>query len=179
MPSSLLAAVALAGAMLVDRIVAVVDGRPVTLSDVRVVERVRGLDEQDAVRALVDERLMFREAARLPQAAATEDEVDAAVLALAPAAAATIPDLELRRLLRRQVTVLKYVDYRFRPEVRIPDEAVRAAWEQARAENPGAPPFEEAAPAITARLADLAISRRIEVWVKELRAAALIRTAAP
>ena len=62
--AGLLAAPGAAQGNVVERILAVVDGRPLLLSEVRVLERLRGLDRQAAVDALIDERLMFREAAR-------------------------------------------------------------------------------------------------------------------
>ena len=80
---------------------------------------------------------------------------------------------QLRRLARRQAAILKYVGFRFRPQVRVSDEAVRAAYETEGRGEAGS--FEEAAPAIRARLVEEDLSRRIEGWVKELRQAAEIR----
>src|SRR5688572_2380847 len=68
------AAVAGAEPVLVERILAVVDGRPVLLSEVRVVEQLTGQERGPSLEALIDERLMFREASRLPQAALSPDE---------------------------------------------------------------------------------------------------------
>jgi hypothetical protein len=51
--------------VVVERVLATVDGVPVLLSDVRVVERVRGIGRDEALRATIDERLMFQEASRL------------------------------------------------------------------------------------------------------------------
>ena len=136
---------------------------------------MRGDTEQAALDGLIDEQLMFREAARLPQAALTADEEERASRACAahvPAASADEEE-QLRRLARRQAAILKYVDFRFRPQVRVSEEAVRAAYEAEGRGEGGS--FEEAAPAIRARLAEQDLSRRIEGWVKELRQAAQIR----
>jgi hypothetical protein len=159
----------------VERILAVVDDRPVLLSEVAVFEKVRGEGQEPALEGLIDEQLMYREAARLPQAALTPAEEQRAVDSLqARVAAATADEQEqLRRLARRQAAILKYIDFRFRPQVRVSDEAVRAAYEtEARTAGP---PFEEAAPAIRERLIEEDLSRRIEAWIKELRQAAEIR----
>ena len=59
----------------------------------------------------------------------------------------------LRRMVRRQATILKYVDFRFRPQVRI------------TAEDPEEKALLEAAE----------LDARIEAWVKDLRAAAEVR----
>lgn len=141
----------------VERILAVVDGRPVLLSEVRVVEQVTGQDRARALEALIDERLMFREAARLPQATVTEDEESRALQSLVARAGpslAAVPEGDLRQLARRQATILKYVDFRFLPQVRVEEAAEPEAREQLAAED---------------------LRRRIEAWVKELRRGADVR----
>jgi hypothetical protein len=175
--AGLLAAPGAAQGHVVERILAVVDGRPLLLSEVRVLERLRGLDRKAAVDALIDERLMFREAVRLPQAVVTTEEEERAyrelVSRVAPGSGTT--EEELRRLARRQTAILKYIEFRFRPQVRIADAEVRAAWEEERAERPDTPPFEEASAALRARLESEELDKRIEEWVGELRAGAEIR----
>ena len=175
--AALLAAPGAAQGNVVERILAVVDGRPLLLSEVRVLERLRGLDRQAAVDALIDERIMFREASRLPQAVVTAEEEERAYRELAARvpAGSGATDEELRRLARRQTAILKYIEFRFRPQVRVEDAEVRAAWDQVRAERPDTPPFEEAAPALRARLESEELDKRIEEWVGELRAGAEIR----
>jgi len=159
----------------VERILAVVDGRPVLLSEVAVFERVRGETQRQALEGLIDEQLMYREAARLPQASLTAEEEERAFASLRaqlPSASADEEE-QLRRLSRRQAAILKYVGFRFRPQVRVSEEAVRAAYEAEGRGEEGS--FEEAAPVIRARLAEEDLSRRIEEWVKELRKVAEIR----
>jgi hypothetical protein len=175
--TALLAAPAAAQANVVERILAVVDGRPLLLSEVRVLERLRGLPLQAAVDALIDERLMFREASRLPEAVVTAEEEERAYrdLAARVSSGAGATEEDLRRLARRQTSILKYIDFRFRPQVRVDDAEVRAAWDQERAARPGTEAFEDAAPRVRARLEGAELDRRIEQWVKELRAGAEIR----
>jgi hypothetical protein len=149
-----------AAPVVVERILAVVDGRPVMLSEVRVYAQVTGQEPARALEALIDERLMFREAARLPQAAVGPDEEVRAVASLrarAGAAAAAVPEPELRQLARRQATILKYIDFRFGPQVR------REAGDDAAAEEEGPRPGGDE------------LRERIEAWVKELRQAAEVR----
>jgi len=160
----------------VERILAVVDGRPVLLSEVAVFEKVRGEGEARALEGLIDEQLMYREAVRLPQAAlspAEEERAFQSLRARLPPASADEED-QLRRLARRQAAILKYVDFRFRPQVRVSEEAVRAAYEKEAGHEPR-PSFAEAAGAIRARLGDEDLTRRIEAWVKELRQGADVR----
>ena len=69
-----LAAPASAAPRVIERVLAVVDGRPVLLSELRLARQVRGEDAGPALEALIDEHLMFAEALRLPQAALTDAE---------------------------------------------------------------------------------------------------------
>ena len=139
---------------IIEHVAAVVDGRPVLLSEVRLAQQVRGEDAGPALEALIDEHLMFAAALRLPQAALTDAEEAAALATLAQRVPGAGGDADaLRRMARRQATILKYVDFRFRPQVRIV------------AEDP-----EE-----KARLEAEDLDARIEAWVKDLRAAATVR----
>ncbi len=191
MPSSLWLALLLATAsapapadeaaprkQVVERVLAVVDERPLLLSEVRAIEEVRGLGRAQALEASIDERLMHEEAVRLPQAAVSDAEAERALQALVetrPALETRVPRAELRRLIRRQAAILRYVEFRFRPQVRIREDALRAAWNEAYRGQPEGPPFEEAAPALRARLERRALDERIEEWVGDLRSRAEVR----
>ena len=183
MPSRLAAIVACAlaaasaqGAVL-ERILAVVEGRPVLLSEVRLMQAVRGVDEKAALDELIDERLMLREAGRLAQAAVTPDEEERALEGLlsthAGARGATTDDL--RRLVRRQTAILKYVDFRFRPQISISGPDVQRAYEARYGGSADAPPLEAVTAALREELTREALGLRIEQWARELRAAADIR----
>jgi hypothetical protein len=166
----------------IERVVAVVDERPLLLSDVRAVQAVRGLSEAKALEAAIDERLMHTEAARLPQADVTPEEEEQALARLLetrPALRGAVPEADLRRLLRRQLGVLKYVEFRFRPQVRVSDEDVRKAWEEEQAGRPAGLALEDEQEAIRERLERQAIDERIEAWVAGLRARADVRYVAP
>jgi hypothetical protein len=92
-----------------------------------------------------------------------------------PKAEAQAVEPELRQLVRRQAAILKYVEFRFRPQVRVDEEAVRRAYEAEISGREDAPPLEALAPQLRQRLAERDLSERIEAWVKELRSAADIR----
>lgn len=162
----------------VERIVAVVDERPLLLSDLRAFMAVRGLPEGEALEAAIDERLMHVEAARIPQAEVPAEEEDRALALLVetrPALRGEVPEPDLRRLLRRQLAILKYVEFRFRPQVRVSEEEVRRAWEEEQAGRPAGPALEDEQEAIRARLERRALDERVEAWVRELRARADVR----
>jgi len=167
---------------IVERIVAVVDERPLLLSDVRVQRAVSGLAEDKALEAAIDERLMHAEAARIPQAevpAEEEDRALALLLETRPALRTEVEEPNLRRLLRRQLAILKYVEFRFRPQARVSDEEVRKAWEEEQAGSPAGPALEDEQETIRARLERRALDERVEAWVKELRARADVRYVPP
>jgi hypothetical protein len=173
-----LASAARAEPVLIERILAVVDGRPVLLSEVRVVEWLTGQDRERALEALIDERLMFREASRLPQAALTTDEETRAresLRARGGDAIASLPERDLRHIARRQAMIVKYVEFRFRPQVRVDEQAVRRAYDLALSEGAARPEFEAVAPELRQRLAEEDLRQRIEAWIQELRRGADVR----
>lgn len=165
---------------LVERVLAVVGETPVLLSDVRLLRALRGVSQAEALEAAIDERLMFQEAERLSQAALPAQEAQAAYLSLRAGLppGSDFPEAALKRLARRQATILKYVDFRFLPQVRVTDEDVRAAYAQEPAGEP-AQSFEERAPLLREKLERQALDQRIEAWVRELRDAARIRRNPP
>lgn len=167
-----------AGAEVRERVLAVLNGLPLTLTEVQSVERVRGLGQAAAVEALIDERLMFEEASRLPEAAVSAEEVERGLRALLekqPSLRETVPEDDVRRLVRRQATILKYVDFRFRPQIRVGDDRLKAAYEAEYGGRAEAPPLADVAESLRAGLVRRDLDERIEAWVRELRAAAEIR----
>jgi hypothetical protein len=163
--------------VLLERILAVVEGRPLLLSEVRLLQAVRGLEEKAALEELIDERLMLREAGRLVQSAVLPEEEERALERLRetslPARAAS--PAELRRLVRRQTAIVKYIDFRFRPQVSVSEADVRRAYDARHGGEPGAPVPEAEAAALRESLTQKALDERIEAWVAELRATADIR----
>jgi hypothetical protein len=163
---------------IVERILAVVDTRPVLLSETAVLQAVRGVDRAAALEALIDERLMYAEASRLPQSAVSAEEEDKALASLVGQAggrAQGLAEEDLRTLARRETAILKYIHFRFLPQIRVDDAAVRRAYEAEIGTVPKPSAFEEEAPAIRQRLVDRELDQRIESWVKELRAGAAVR----
>jgi hypothetical protein len=174
--AGLLSLAASASAEVVERILAVVDGRPLMLSEVRALATVQGRALAEALEALIDERLMFQEAARLPGSAVSEAEEQSLYAELAarlPKAA--VPEADLRRLVRRQAAIVKYVEFRFRPHVRVEEQELRDAFAKQHGGGEQADAFAAAAPELRRRLAQRALDARIEEWVKELRESASIR----
>jgi hypothetical protein len=166
----------------IERILAVVHGRPLLLSEVIVLQQVRGLERKEALEAAIDERLMYEEAVRVPQSALSADEEGKAfesLVARTGTRAAGLSEGDLRELARREAVILKYVEFRFVPQIRVDADAVRKAYEAEIAGQPSPPPLEESGPALKQRLIDRDLDTKIEAWVKELRATAEVRYNAP
>jgi hypothetical protein len=178
---SLLAMILLAGtasADVVERVLAAVDDTPVLLSEVRALERLKHVGREVALQALIDQTLMFREASRLKEAAPSLEEEQRALLSLktqlAPGAASLDEEL-LRRIARRESVILKYVELRFRPQLRVDDAELLSAYQEQYGGRPSAPPFEAVESELSASLTSRALESRIEAWVAELRSGARIR----
>jgi parvulin-like peptidyl-prolyl isomerase len=169
---------AAARADVVERIAAVVDGRPVLQSDVLLLAHVRGLAPDMALEAVIEERLMYAEASRAAQAAATPAEEEKAVARLyeeRPDLREAVPEADLRRLVKRQLTIVKYVEFRFRPQVRVTPEELEQAYAEEHEGEAEAPPLAAVAPALEEKLTRKALDERLETWVRDLRAGAEIR----
>jgi hypothetical protein len=177
-PAPSLLAPAVPALELLERILAVVDERPLLLSDVRALAAVRGLSLDAALEPAIDERLMFAEASRVAQAEVSpehESEALAALVAKKPELRTLVPEPDVRRLARRQLAILQYVEFRFRPQIHVSDEDVRNAWELEEVGRPAGLALEDAQETIRARLERRALDERIESWVRELRARADVR----
>jgi hypothetical protein len=163
--------------VLAERVLAVVDRRPILLSEARLVMGLRGIGERAAVDLLVDEILMWTEASRLPQASITSEEETRALESLreqAPSGATDGADPDrLRVLARRQAMALKYIEFRFRPQLRVDEEALRQRVKAAEAAGQVVDEGDE--DRLRAQLLSEELDRRVEAWVSELRAGAEIR----
>jgi hypothetical protein len=111
-----LVAAPLAAAEVLERVLADVDGQPVLLSEVRLHQQLKGLSRELALEAVIDARLMYREAARLPQASLAADEAEQACADLRAKAPQLDEDWGLCGLARREAVILKYVAFRFTGE---------------------------------------------------------------
>lgn len=167
----------IASADVIERVLAVVDETPVLLSETVALERLRQLDREAVLQGLIDEILMLGEASRLREAAVSREEEQRAYLSLLAKLepGARTDEDALRRIARRQTVILKYVELRFRPQLRVEDEELLSAYQEEYGGRPEAPPFEAVSRELHARLLSRALDKRIESWVAELRSGARIR----
>jgi hypothetical protein len=182
-----------ASAQLLDRVVARVNGVPITLTDVDaaiglgLVNAPAGQDARAAAtRQLIDRQLMLAEVARFvppePDAAAVRREVEAVrtrVGAGLPALleATGLDEQRLTDLMRDSLRIEAYLDQRFGATVQVNDEEVERYYRDHPAEFTRAGilmAFEEAAPIARQRAAAQRRQTLIGQWVSDLRARAEI-----
>ena len=201
---ALLAAVS-GGAVLLDRIVATVDGRAITLSELDhamvtgSLERSAGeTDEAYRERVLsemIDEYLRYRDALRFSPAPPDPGEVDAAVQTLrdrlrkegkdpdAEFRAAGLDEAQVRVALERQIVVMRYVRDRFAGLVFVSAEDLDAEYaevsEEYRKTGRVAPPRDALEEELRARVRDRRTSEEIDKWTRDLREKARITRLAP
>ena len=182
MPTSLALGLLLFAPTLVERVLAVVGGRPVLLSETRALQEVRGVAETEALDLMVDEVLMYDQASRAPQATVKPGEVESARDALyekRPELRTRVAAADLGRLLKRQISILKYVDFRFRPQVRASDEDVQRAYDEEYGGRLEAPALDTVGVGLRERLVRRALDAKVEAWIKELRGTTEIRLVSP
>jgi len=181
------------GAVVVDRIVAVVDEDPIFLSDVERflalgnISPEPGIDKprRRALDRLIDQRLRFHEVERHGFIPVSAEELDAQLEALTQRlggpealerrlAEAGIDRERLRYLLSRQLRVSRYIEERLGPRIFVDLEDVRAYYEGELADEmvrrgESLPPLDEVREPIRALLRERRLNREIEVWTAELR----------
>ncbi len=177
----------------VDRVVAVVDGEPITLSETREFIALNPgrnppptLDE--ALETLIEARLMEREARRYPLEPPTGQELDRALRQLrasfdsVEAYGRTLERLGiredyLRKRLRESLIVERYLDRRFLPLVQVSGRDIEAYYRTVLL--PDLDPAADGSPdqvrdLIRDLLVERDLNRRIAAWVDELKSAARI-----
>jgi hypothetical protein len=169
--AAILLAISVDAAETLERVLVVVDERPVFLSDVRTVEWMDHLERKDALERVIDETLLFREAIRLPQVTNTADG------ASSPANAEPGPGgaASRARTLARRAAIRRYAAFRFRPQIRLDEEAIREAYRERWGSAANPPDLNAVAPDLREELMAQAIDRRVAAWAKDLRAVAHIR----
>jgi peptidyl-prolyl cis-trans isomerase SurA len=189
-----LALAALASAEIIDRIVAVVNGSVITLSDVEAARRfglieVEGADLRGAVERTIDRRLALAEVERYspPEPSpARLDEVMAAARARFPSGAAFDAALketgltadQLRRHLRDGLRLRTYEEQRFGFAIQHREEDLRAFFQANpdRFRRGGAPAaFEDVRAEVRTALIEQRTAQGIQEWIAGLRRRAEIR----
>jgi peptidyl-prolyl cis-trans isomerase SurA len=195
--AALLLNAGVARAEIVDRVVAVIDRDVITLSEAEQASEFRALRGQDAllledlVERLIESRLIEREVGRYPEEAVPEQQVDAAVDSLeaslpsptafsAALSARGLTEEELALLIRRQLTIQRYLESRFRPLVFVTDDEVERYYDNvllpdvtAAGESP--PPLASVEGGIRRILEERVFNQRIDEWIARLKSRSRVR----
>jgi hypothetical protein len=192
-----LAVVGLPGAVIVDRVAVIVDKRVIKLSeiqrDLRVTEflnreplRIDADAKRKSAERLIDQMVIAEDMTRSGYGRPSESEADATLSQLEQdrfggSAAGMRKELvrygltvpELREQLLWQLTVLRFIDERFRRGVQIGDDQVRSYYDQhvaaLKRQYPGDYRFETLEPKIRESLEGEAVNKNFEQWLDGAR----------
>jgi len=187
----------LSAQQLLDRVVALVNGTPITLTDVNaaiglgLVDRSGTDDQASARRQLIDRQLILGEVARFtppePDAAAVEREM--AALKAAPGArlqalmqSTGLDDQRIRDLARDTLRIEAYLDQRFGTSVQVSEEEVEQYYRghpEEFTQSGVLLTYDEAAPLARQRASTVRRAALIAQWLRDLRARAEVAEGRP
>ena len=169
-------------AEVLDRIVAVVEGHLITLSDLRQEREIRATlgekpieDNATLVRQLVDTYLIERQITDYPNIDVTNAEIDADLQKVS-LRSPTASDA-LRDAVRRRIRIQKFFDMKFRQAIRPTDEEIRKYYEdvflpEARTRGLQSIPSladAEMANAIRENVIQEKLNHEVDVWLEAIR----------
>ncbi|MGE0446501.1 MAG: hypothetical protein AB7P99_14840 [Vicinamibacterales bacterium] len=177
-----------AAQQLLDRVLAVVEGTPVTLSDVRAMQGLGIVDAADDAGALeqaIDRQLLLYEVQRFPppEPPAAAIDAEAAALLARPGLPALMRETGLderrvREMARERLRIRGYLEQRFGTSVQVSDEEVDRYYREHQDEflrDGLLIPFAEAEPVARDRASAERLTGLIDDWMAELRTRADVR----
>ena len=183
-----------ARAEIVDRIAAVVDRDVITLSEVEQATELRTLRGQqelsmeDVVERLIEARLVEREVNRYPEESITQERIDEVLDSIGESFSSgdTLRDSrvmtldEMEALVRKQLTVQRYLERRFRRLVYVTDVDIEKYYDDELLPvlddaGEAVPLLESVAGSIRRILEEKAFNERVERWISALKSRAHVR----
>jgi parvulin-like peptidyl-prolyl isomerase len=162
-----------------DKIVAVVDGRIITRSDVRQESTVRSLlgekaiDDDAVIQQLIEGYMIESQLAGFPGINVTDDEIAEAVAKLQKKDG--VSPRALHDAVLRRMRTARYLDVRFRQFLVPSDQDVRKYYDevfireaQARGLNP-VPPLEQVRDAIRKNVLEEQLDHEVSIWLEAVR----------
>ena len=160
---------------ILDRIVAVVEGHIITLSDVRQERQIRmqlreqiPADEPALAREMVDNYLIDRQSADFAGLDVSQEEVEEELRIFVPQGT---PSQAMRDAVTLRIRIAKFFDLRFRQFIRPTDEEIKNYYDnvfvpeaKSRGTNP-VPPLTEVVDAIRNNLIQEQRNREIDMWL--------------
>jgi hypothetical protein len=175
----LLLSTQLFGAEIIDRMVAVVDGRIFTSSDVRKERLVAGAfgeqakDDDATLQDLVDRALVEEQIAQFAEIQVTNEEVDAALQTIKASAGVRAEDLHYA--VQQRILRARYFEFRFGQFIRATDEEIQRYYDDVfvpEAKTRGLtaiPSLEQATEMIRANIVDEKMSQEVQSWLETVR----------
>ena len=191
---SLTLAVPIVRAEIVDRIAAVVDREAITLSEAEQVAELRALrgeeelSMEEVVERLIEARLVEREVNRYPEESIPQERIDEILDSiresfssddtLVDSEGMTLDELEV--LVRRQLTVQRYLERRFRPLVYVTEADIEKYYDDELVPvlddaGEAVPPLGSVEGSIRRILEEKAFNERVDRWIGDLKARAHVR----
>ena len=163
----------------IDRIAAVVEGRIITLSDVRQERSIRALlgekalADAELIQQLIEGYLIETQLIGFPGIDVAEEEITAEIAKLK--SKEDVPGAALHDAILRRMRTARYFDVRFRQFLRSSDEDVRKYYDQIftpaareRGVNP-IPPLEQVADAIRQNVVEEQLDHEVTIWLEAVR----------
>lgn len=188
----LMAAGAILGQEVVDRIAARVDVDVILLSDIRALSRYqmfvdeKSESDRQILDRLVDQWIVRNEASVSRIAQPSDEEIERSLTRLKRSFSSNeefeqrrkqsgLSEGDVRRMLKSQLFLSNYLDTRFRPSIQIDDKAIQEFYQtrvipraQSRGQSP--PTLDAARDFIQEALVQRAINEQADKWLKESRA---------
>ena len=179
----------------IDRLIAAVNGKVVTEGDLDLARSLNALvfygkesqpgSREEEIGRLIDLELMRQELKNFSLTQPDESQIEGRVQALRAAYAEKggfpallrkigLEESELVSYIRLEVSILKFVDFRFRPFVSVSREEIKAYYEkrltpQLAKSKLESPPLEQVSAKIEAILTEEKINDAVEQWISEIR----------
>ena len=164
----------------IDRIVAVVDGHIVTLSDLRQEREIRirlgdkPIDDNKVLaQELIDQYLIEGQITDFSEVDVAIEEVNAELQKSVAQQGA--PSQAVRDAVRRRIRMNKYFDFKFRQSIRVTDDDVRKYYEsvfvptaKSRDLNP-IPPLAQVMDAVRNNVVQESMNHEVNVWLEAIR----------
>jgi peptidyl-prolyl cis-trans isomerase SurA len=170
------------GAEIIDRIVAVVEGQIITLSDLRKERQIRAVlrekpvdDDQVLRKELIDTKLIELQIISSPTIDVSNEEIDEEIQQLNPPPG--IDPQALRNAVRQRIQIQKFFDTRFGQLIRPSEDDIRKYYEEVfvpEAQKRGLaaiPPLTDPmmANAIRENVIQERLDRDVEAWLETIR----------
>jgi hypothetical protein len=183
-----------------DRLIAAVNGVAITEGDLSLARSLNeilshggnaaGTSRRDELERLIDQELMRQELSNFSVTEVEQAKIEARLQSLRDAFAAKgglaallrrvgLQESELNSYIRLELSLLKFVDFRFRPFVSVSEEDIRNYYEkrlvpQLRESKIDVPALDQISAKIEVILSEEKINAVLDQWIKEVRASSRI-----